>query len=1125
MMNDTMEETALVPIAVNRVAVNIDGRRAEVAPGTTILEAARGMGIAIPTLCHRRGMSPYGACRVCLVEIETPRGPKLVASCSFPVDHDLVVHTDTEQVRETRRTVVELLLAEAPESSELAEFAADLGIESTAFEPEKEGKCILCGLCVRTCNELMNRGAISMFGRGASRKVATAFGEPTDQCQACGACVFVCPTGAIDLDTITSRRPKPHLTAHDQYLTARPCIDLAHPQAAPRVPVIDRENCVHYKTGECGLCAEVCQAGAIDYDQVEKIIDLEVGSVVLTPGFDAFDATRRGEFGFGVAANVLTNVQFERMLSASGPSGGHVRRPSDGKPPKRLAFIQCVGSRDSQCNNDYCSSVCCMAATKEAILAKEHEPGLDVTIFFLDLRAFGKDFDRYCDRAKNQLGVRYVRSFISRTYEMPRTKNLRLIYAGDGIKQVEEEFDMVVLSLGLEPSATLREQAERLGVALNRWGFAATEELCPMDTSRPGLFVGGAFQEPKDIPDTVMQASAAAGRAMSLLASARGSRVRKKVYPPQRDISDEPPRIGVFVCHCGSNIASVVDVEGVVERARRLPHVAFAETNVYTCADDSQDRIKEMIDKHRLNRVVIASCTPRTHEPIFRDTLRDAGLNPYLLEMANIRDQCSWVHASNPRRATDKAADLVRMAVGRTANLAPLAEDTVPVKNAALIVGGGIAGMTAALALADQGFPVHLVEKQQVLGGTVRQLHRTLDGGDIQAFLHETIDRTNAHPRITVHLQSSVAKVDGHVGEFRSKIASAGETVEIEHGVVVVGTGATEQKPQSFGYGQSECVLTQLELSDRIGRGELSLAEDGTVVMIQCVEQRNQQRPYCSRVCCTTAVKNSLLLKRRYPKARIVVLYRDIRTYGFREAAYREAREKGVLFVRYDEDRPPELDVDGGLRLRVREPSLGRDLQLEPDLLVLASPMVPRADREELSELLRVPLNADGFFLEAHMKLRPVDFASEGLFLCGTAHAPKFISETIAQASAVAARAASILSRKEMPVGGMTAYVDPDKCISCMTCVHVCPYMAPRIDENNKAEVQGAVCMGCGSCTAECPAKAITLRHYVDAQILAAVDSLLAKGAEQKDETSEPDYSEPSYLERVGVAPPRWHTT
>jgi heterodisulfide reductase subunit A2 len=1106
----------MATIATDRVLVTIDGRTAEVPRGTTILNAARQMGISIPTLCNYRGLTPYGACRVCLVEIETPRGGQLAASCSHPLENDLIVHTDTENVKESRRTVLELLLAKAPDSLELAKFAAELGVKTTPFQQAAEGKCILCGLCSRVCNEMMGRGAINLFGRGSEREVRTAFEEPTNQCQACGACVFVCPTGAIDLNTITSRRTKPHLTGFDKYLAARPCIDLAHPQAAPRVPVIDRDSCIHFRSGACGLCAKVCQAGAIDYDQPEETMQLEVGGVVLTPGFEAFDATRRGEFGFGFAPNVVTNVQFERLLSAAGPTTGHVRRPSDGNAPKRMAFIQCVGSRDTGCDNEYCSSVCCMAATKEAILAKEHEPGLDITIFFLDLRAFGKDFDRYCERAQKQLGVRYIRSFISRTYEMPGSKNLRVVYAGSDMKQVEEEFDMIVLSLGLEPSASLHEQAKRMGVVLNRWGFAQTDELRPLDTSRPGIFVGGAFQEPKDIPDTVMQASAAAARAMTLLAPARGSRVRVKAYPPERDISDEPPRVGVFVCHCGSNIASVVDVERVVKETQKLPYVIHAERNVYTCADDSQDRIKAMIAEHRLNRVVVASCTPRTHEPIFRDTLRDAGLNPFLLEMANIRDQCSWVHSGNPDLATEKACDLVRMAVGRTAQLMPLQQEMVPVNNAALIVGGGVAGMTAALALADQGFPVHLVEKDSQLGGTARQLHHTLDGLDIQAYLNETIGRVTSNPKITVYLNSKAAKVEGHIGHFRSTVTGKSKSSEIEHGAIVVATGATEARPHSFGYGNNPKILTQLELTDRLGRNEIKLPDKATVAMIQCVEQRDTERPYCSRVCCTSAVKNALELKKRYPQAKIMVLYRDIRTYGFREAAYREAREKGILFVRYEPEQPPELVLNGRLQLRVKEPSLGRELNFEPDMVVLAAPMIPRADRQEISDLLRVPLNADGFFLEAHMKLRPVDFASEGLFLCGTAHAPKFLTETISQANAVAARAASILAKKAMPVGGQIAWVDPDKCVSCMTCVHVCPYMAPMINEFNKAEVQGATCMGCGSCTAECPAKAITLRHFVDMQILGAIDGLL--GGEGEERTAEF-----AYPAQAGVAPPRWH--
>jgi heterodisulfide reductase subunit A len=542
----------------------------------------------------------------------------------------------------------------------------------------------------------------------------------------------------------------------------------------------------------------------------------------------------------------------------------------------------------------------------------------------------------------------------------------------------------------------------------------------------------------------------------------------------------------------------------------------YSDSNVYTCADDSQDRIKEKIEEYKMNRVVIASCTPRTHEPIFRDTLRSARLNQYLLEMANIRDQCSWVHGSDAEAATRKAVDLVGMAVARASALQPLDEETVPINNGALVIGGGIAGMTASLALADQGCPVHLVERTETLGGLARDVSRTLEGDDVAAYLEDAADRVSSHPRISLHLGAEVTGVDGHVGGFKAQVTEKNRMSEVKSGVVVVATGAEEGRPSTYGYGESDKVLTQLELSKKLASGEVSLPEEGTVVMIQCVEQRDHDRPYCSRVCCTAAVKNALLLKERYPKARIAVLYRDMRTYGFREAAYREAREKGVLFIRYDESDPPKLVQNGTLSLTVREPALQRDLIVEPDLLVLAAPMVPRENRTRISELLKVPLNGDGFFLEAHMKLRPVDFASEGLFLCGTAHAPKFIGETISQANAVAGRAATILSKKEMPVSAEAAWVDPNKCIACMTCVHVCPYGAPHVGKDNKAVVESAVCMGCGSCTSECPAAAVKLRHYLDTQILAAMDGLLAPDLEAQP-------ADNAYPDMVGIAMPRWH--
>jgi heterodisulfide reductase subunit A-like polyferredoxin len=961
----------------------------------------------------------------------------------------------------------------------------------------------------------------------------------------------------------------------------------------------ETERCLN-----CGLCAEcmecvkACKRGAVRHEQRDEHFDIEVGAILLTPGFDAFDAKIKGEFGFGRYPNVMTGLQFERVLSASGPTLGQITRPSDRAKPRSVAFVQCVGSRDTTCRNEYCSSVCCMASTKQAILIKEHEPDIDVAIFYIDLRAFGKDFDRYVERAKS-LGVRYIRAIPSRLFELPGSRSLRLTYVDAAMKRAREEFDLVVLASALEPSDRLLQQAARLGIELNEWGFARTSRLAPMRTSRAGIFVAGAFEEPKDIPDSVVQASGAAAEAMALLARSRGALRKTRHYPPERNVGGQAARIGVFICHCGSNIASVVDVAGATDRIRQMPGVVHAEHTMYACADDSQAHLREMVLEHALNRVVVASCTPRTHEPIFRDTLREAGLNPALLEMANIRDQCSWVHANHREGANRKADDLIRMAVARAANLAPLSTETIAVKQAAVVVGGGLAGMTAALSLADQGFLVHLVEKSERLGGTLNELHTISEPGDASACVKDLSARVTSHARIRCHLGTTVTRVSGFVGNFKSLLrhtfgvhsfgvhsfgvpplggtkcgqeppeggtpnlrrppkggtpneeppkggttnfepAEGGTPNEewIEHGALIVATGATEMKPASYLYGKHPDVITQLELEGRLARNALGLPDSPSIVMIQCVEQRTAERPYCSRTCCASAVKNALALKRKYPRARIVVLYRDMRTYGFREAMYREAREAGVLFVRYEPDRAPEvksrevvqvgnLSQPGrevvqvgnlsrpGLSVETFEPSLQRSVEFPADLVVLAAPTVPRADREQLSTLLRVPLNADGFFLEAHMKLRPVDFGSEGIFLCGATHAPKFANETIAQARAAAARAASILTRKRMPVGGQVSWVDSDKCVGCMTCRAICPYMAPRVGPDNKAEIQPAVCMGCGICAAECPALAIQLRHYTSDQVLAAVEELLALDTKEREAMA----AEPA---GVGVTPVRW---
>ncbi len=841
---------------------------------------------------------------------------------------------------------------------------------------------------------------------------------------------------------------------------------------------------------ECYQCVEVCQAGAIYHDMQPQDLELRVGAVVMAPGFVPFDAHGKPEFGYGRYANVVTSLEFERINSASGPFGGHVQRPSDGKEPKRVAWIQCVGSRDASIGRDYCSYVCCMYASKQAIIAQEHVPGLEATIFFMDIRAQGKGFDRYYERAKQEHGVRYVRSIPSRVIEDPQSGDLVLQYFDEHDQLVEETFEMIVLSVGLVPHPAGVETAARLGVETDRFGFAARQGLNPLATSREGVYACGVFQAPRDIPDTVMQASGAAAEAGALLAPARGSEVSVTQFPPERQVADEEQRIGVFVCHCGINIGSIVDVPAVVEYARSLPGVVAAEEFLFTCSTDSQEKMAQAIAEQGLNRVVVASCSPRTHEPLFQETLRKAGLNPYLFEMANIRDQCSWVHQGDHQAATAKAKDLVRMSVARAGLLQPLHRFPTPVNQSALVVGGGLAGLTAAQSLAAQGFFTHLVEQGPELGGLARRLHRALEGFDIKEHLEKLIDEVTHNGLIQVHLNTRVLGTTGHVGSFVSRLKTGDQEESLEHGALILATGAQEYEPSEHGYGQDPRVLTQLELHEAL-YGDEPLAGVEQVVMIQCVGSRDQEHSYCSRICCSQAVANALRIKELKPDCEVTVLFRDIRTFSLKELWYQKARKAGVRFVRFDPERPPQSEAGPeDITVRVWDSILGEDLEFAADRLVLSAAVRPREDAAELASALKLPLDADGFFMEAHLKLRPVDFVNAGFFLAGAAHGPKFAEEVIAQAKAAAARAATVLSKAEMMVGGEVAVVDAERCVACLTCVRTCPFGVPQLNEEGVVYIDPAACQGCGSCAAACPRKLIQVQHHTDAQIMAKATAI-----------------------------------
>ena len=847
---------------------------------------------------------------------------------------------------------------------------------------------------------------------------------------------------------------------------------------------------------ECYQCVEACGPGAVTLEthrQRPETLELEVGSVILAPGFQPFDPTQYETYHYASHPDVVTSMEFERILSASGPTMGHLVRPSNHKEPKKIAWLQCVGSRDiNRCDHGYCSSVCCMYAVKEAIIAKEHAGAdMDCAVFYMDMRTHGKDFERYYKTAREKYGVRFIRSRVHTIDPMEGNAGLVLRYATETGEFLEEPFDMVVLSVGMETPPDVIDLARRLGIDLSEDEFCQTGAFHPVSTSRPGIYVCGAFQGPKDIPQSVMEASAAACAASAALWEARGSEVRTKETPEEMDMSGQDPRIGVFVCNCGSNIAGVVDVPAVAEYATTLPRVVHVEQNLFTCAQDTQDRMKAVIEEHRLNRVVVAACSPRTHEPLFQETLQACGLNKYLFEMANIRNQDSWVHSDDPGLATDKAKDLVRMAVARSALLRPLTAKKIQINKRALVIGGGISGMTSALGLANQGFEVVLVEKEPNLGGLSRELTQTIEGERIPELLLDLIEMVNRHERIQVLTESLIVGFSGFKGNFTTEVLVGPAMYErkIDHGAVVVATGATEYRPQEFFYGEDERVLTQIELGKHLE--EKGADELRDVVMIQCVGSRNDEYPNCSRICCQSAVKNALHIKELNSETQVYILYRDMRTYGQLESYYRAAREQGVRFLSFNPDEPPRVtSTEEGLFITVKDQILQRDLQLRADLLALSAGM-RAAETEELASLLKLAQDKDGFFMEAHVKLRPVDMTSDGIFVCGTAHSPKLISESIAQAMAASSRAATFLSQSEITLSVVTAKVDQERCASCLVCVRVCPYGVPRINKDGVSEIDEALCRGCGVCAAECPAKAIELNWYEDDQVLSKVDALL----------------------------------
>lgn len=905
-----------------------------------------------------------------------------------------------------------------------------------------------------------------------------------EKCTACGTCAEYCPVFIPD--------------TYNQGLARKKCIHIHFPQAVPAASVVDAGNCLFLKRKICQICVPTCRSKAINFKMQPRVTTLDVGSIILAPGYEPYDPVSQTQYGYERFSNVVTGLEFERLISASGPNNGELRRPSDGKIPHKIAWVQCVGSRDETSGCSYCSAVCCMYATKQVILAKEHHPEIEAVVLHNDIRAYGKGFERFYERAKAMPGVRYVWSKASLLRQDPTTGQVVLRFRVNGSGVIDDHFDLVVLSVGLTPSQSNRHLAEKFSINLNSHGFCESPAFSPMETTRRGVYSCGVFHAPMDIPDTVTMASGAASLASQLLVKERGSLVQTKVYPEERDITGEPPRIGIFVCDCGTNIARVVDVPKVVEYARGLPGVVHSVEETFACSVDSVSHMIETIKKEGLNRVVVAACTPRTHEPVFQNALREAALNPYLFEFANIREQCSLVHMNDRTSATEKAKDLVRMATARSALLEPLRQFPYKVVRSALVIGGGIGGMKGALSLARQDIEVYLIEKSDVLGGVARKIPETIEGGNVRDLVDRLIAEVKADPRIHITTSAELADCSGYVGNFTSvvKSGSTGTLHEINHGAILVATGAEELKPwAAYLYGEDERVRTLLEIDETISENAEQVKQWNGAVFIQCVGSRDQERPYCSRVCCAHSVRNAIKLKEMKPEMDVYVLYRDMRTYGFREDYYKKACDLGVIFIRYELDDKPQIESaeeEGRsfLKVTVQEPILGQKIQLDVDIVCLAAASIPPKGNQALSKLLKVPLNEDGFFMEAHMKLRPVDFATDGIFMCGTAHSPKFIDETLAQAEAAASRAMTILAQDELWAGGAVTRVRAARCSGCGVCWTVCPYQAISRAEDGKATVNEALCKGCGVCVSSCRSGAIDLGGVSDEQTWSVIQAL-----------------------------------
>ncbi len=903
------------------------------------------------------------------------------------------------------------------------------------------------------------------------------------RCISCGKCEEVCPVEVPN--------------EFNDKLEIRKAIFTPYPLPNPNTYSLDIDNCT-----QCGECVKICPTNVIDLQAKERSIIQKTCSIILSPGLQVFDPSPFKSYSYGVNPNVLTSMDFERVYSGLGPYSGlrKILRPSDKKAPKNLAFIQCVGSRNTQIGHQYCSYACCMYSLKEAMLAKEVHPEMEVTIFYMDMRAFGKNYHEYYLKAKN-MGINFVRCRVPEVQSIAGDDNLVLTIVKENEQLSRKEYEMVVLGVGLEASAGVGKLAEVIGIKLDDDRFSVNDELSITATSKPGIYVCGGFTGPKDIPESVTEASAAAALAQQHLEN-RAQVNQPEEQKPMLKMSMEKPKIGVILCRCGDELKDWLDFDELAEFAKSLPGVELVEKLDYLCVDPQE--IKRIVEnfKEKLNGLIIGACTPYHLEIKFKEQAKIAGIEPINVEFLNLRERLAWVCSDNEWKYLTTATAKGQLAIAherlRTEPWQLTGFETITVERRALVVGGGLAGMTSALTLAENGIHVDLVEHEEELGGNLKDIFSTLIHEDIQKYLKNLIKRIEDNKNITVNLNSQVTEVSGYVGNFQAVINNQ---KSYKYGAIILATGASEYKPTEYLYSQNPNVFTQLEFERHLAGKSLGdkekmkkvpeISKLSSVAMIQCVGTRNKQRPYCSRVCCSKAIKNALRLKQQNSNIKVYIFYQDIMTYGLQEKYYLEARKAGIEFLRYEagEDIKVAQDKSGNLKLEHFDELLEQEITIEPEILVLSTGIIPNNEGLEPFDKIGIEYTPTYFLQEANIKFRPVDILTDGIFIAGLAHSPRQISESIVQAQAAAGRALTILNKPFIRVRKDVSEVITRKCSGCEACVAVCPYHARVMDLDEKvAVVIPALCQACGACAMVCPNGAAVLRGFRRGQVYGMID-------------------------------------